>query len=321
MRFSFNQESVGRVINTSKSFEYHTPFHAVIASAIWYETKDYYGMRINFTVKDSTKLESVNVVYAFKEDEGHQESPQATILHNLVPILNLKDNTGHMGMQSVTGRVTNTVYDEGLKRYVAQEVEAEHEPNMTGKEIGLILYQHYYTAQDSTNIKSVPRIFEVFDLITKQTGEDIANDLNGTDAKLMNLCIDAENYSKNQLAKLKLQVAQQQDGSADVQTQTTTTATTAQQYNQQQNQSSQQYATQETIGLSLQNIDDYETHIDSDKIKPKQAEYQMSHVYNNSPQHQTSQSQVQQDSVANPTRKVAQSVSLEQEFDSTSDGW
>lgn len=213
--FRFSLESVGKSVPTTRNYNFHENFTATIASAVWYETDNYYGLRLNFTAGVGGQIESVNIAYAFKDENGYKESNNATILHNLVPILGLTDDIGNAGMQSQKGLVTDTLYNEKTYQYEAVQTTADHEPNMIGKEIGLILYQHYYINKNSNSIKSAPRIYEVYSVTTKQTGEDIANGEMGSDDKLATLCTEALTYSKNMLNKLQGQLSKSTNNTAN----------------------------------------------------------------------------------------------------------
>lgn len=215
MIFKFNPNKVGRCVPPTTGWSYHTPFKATIVSAIWYEKEMaggagiQHGLRLNF-IPEQGNMDFVNIVYAYTNinelgEQSVNESSESPILHNLVPILGLTDNSGENGMSMSVGVVTDMVFEPNINRYLPKEVEVCHEPNMTGKQIGLILYKNSYLKEGQ--VKSNARIFEVFDLETKQTGDDMRLDKAGSDESLINYALMAEECSQNGLAKVMAQKA------------------------------------------------------------------------------------------------------------------
>lgn len=209
------------------SFDYHVPLVIIINSAIWeYETQGdnvIKRLKLNFETEKHTGLETVSVTYAI----GDNEIKECAVLHNLVPILNLKTIDGEQGFQSERTVVPNRIWDKDKKSWLTQRVEVDNEPQLINKHVGVIFWQSWYV-KDESELKSTTKIFTVYSPSTLQTGGDIAKGIapleQGNDSRqhlfdlaelALQISLDSKERATNKLRQIQANKSKVQVATAD----------------------------------------------------------------------------------------------------------
>lgn len=205
-KFQFTRSKVASTLeNDLENFSYHTPLIITIASAIWEDVKTQKGdtlslLKLNFRVKSNSEVAStepfkeVSIPYFF----NNTEMGGASLLNALIVILGLTDETGALGFQYANGKVSCNVWNNELRTQKLGKKIAEYEPQLAGKELGVVLFKDSYIKNE--RIRTKPSIFAIFHPQTHLFAEDMLAghkqpDKAVLDKRVQEVCVQAELHS------------------------------------------------------------------------------------------------------------------------------